>query len=575
MRTILRLAQGLIVAIALLAATASEAWAQDNDKTIIDDLRARLEAVEKQNQQLLELLKPASFPSQATSDLDINQDGKAPEKGAPKVEPPIKKMVLDVLKEQEEKKKRDEEAKAQQAKDDGFEVGQFLNVKARWIKADPRGSSSSSQLWFETEDEAFRMHFGGRFHLDGVWATSTDRVQFGRGGIGRMDDAINWRRARLEADGWLYEVVDFFLEADFTTSTVNDDPTLPANAAINVINLPSLTDAWASVNHLPWIGLVRIGNQKPPILLEHLISSRYLDFMERSPLFDVYLNRTAGFQPGIQVANWTENERLTWQLGLFKNTQTLFPYVVGDGNYQVNGRITVLPWYEAEGRYMMHLGLGVQYDEPLESTGALLRDRWLLRNGPFVTQNVVAQAINNGHHQILAVPEFFMNLGPWSIQAEYLANHLDDITLFQTQTQGIVRLRGDSTSFFSQAAYVQVMYFLTGENRPYYKTALHASGAAPTRIVPYRNFFWVPGCGCTPFSMGAWQVGARYTYSDLSNDRIFGGQVNEVTLGLNWFLNPNMKIQWNYDIGYRGQLGPGSNSNGTFQGLGVRMACDF
>ena len=51
-------------------------------------------------------------------------------------------------------------------------------------------------------------------------------------------------------------------------------------------------------------------------------------------------------------------------------------------------------------------------------------------------------------------------------------------------------------------------------------------------------------------SSGA-QVGARYAYSDLDDGKIHGGIINEVTLGVNWFLNPNMKFQWNYDIGHR------------------------
>jgi phosphate-selective porin OprO/OprP len=198
----------------------------------------------------------------------------------------------------------------------------------------------------------------------------------------------------------------------------------------------------------------------------------------------------------------------------------------------------------------------------------------LLRNAPPTTHTTVALAILDGHNQVWAVPEFFMNLGSLSIQAEYLANHMDNITAFQTQPQGMVKT--GPKSYFNQAAYVQVMYFLTGEHRPYNKTALHSMGAAPTRVVPYRNFFWVPGNGgCNVFSMGAWQVGVRYCYSDLTNNGINGGQINEVTFGLNWFLNPNMKIQWNYDIGYRGQLGPGSDSNGTYYGFGARMAVDF
>ena len=117
------------------------------------------------------------------------------------------------------------------------------------------------------------------------------------------------------------------------------------------------------------------------------------------------------------------------------------------------------------------------------------------------------------------------------------------------------------------------MYFLTGEYRPYGRTAVHGSGAAPTRVVPLSNFFWLPGESGNIFSKGAWQVGARYCYTNLEDGQISGGVVNEVTLGLNWFLNPNMKFQWNYDIGHR-ELTCGTSS-GNYQGFGMRMAMDF
>jgi phosphate-selective porin OprO/OprP len=131
-----------------------------------------------------------------------------------------------------------------------------------------------------------------------------------------------------------------------------------------------------------------------------------------------------------------------------------------------------------------------------------------------------------------------------------------------------------SRTFYSQAAYIQALYFLTGEHRPYGRTALHGSGAAPTRVVPFRNYFWVPGHGCgNPFSAGAWQVGARYSWTDLNSAGINGGTLNEVTLGLNWFLNPHMKFQWNYDIGHRSVTG--LPSSGYYWGFGMRMAMDF
>lgn len=528
-----------------------------DDNEAVKQLLKRVEALEQQNKQLIKIIenqKPSS-----------GGDGVKKDEPSPVGPTQVQKIVGDYLKEAEEKKKREEEQKKKDTQESGFEVGKNLGMKGNWTGYQP---------WLETEDKSFRIHVGGRTQFDVLWAHTTDRVQFGQGGIGPMNDGVNFRRGRLEVDGWYYEVFDFFCEYDFF-NTANIDPNLPPNEASNIVNIPVPTDLWGSINHMPLIGTFRFGSMKPGIGLEHLTSSRWLDFMERSPLFDIYYNRNNGFEPGIQILNWTENERIAWQLGMFKNNNTVMGWNVSDGDYQVNARITGLPWYEEEGRYLAHVGFGVQYDAP-DNGVAALRDRWMLRNGPAATHNTITLANVNGENQTILNPEFFLNVGPFSMQAEYLANFLDNVRAFQTQPQGRVVVAGAPGSYFSQGAYVQALYFLTGEHRPYGKTGLHGSGAAPTRIVPYRNFFWVPGHGCpNPFSSGAWQAGVRYSYSDLSNAGINGGQINEVTLGLNWFLNPNMKIQWNYGVGYRGQLGVGSSSNGTYQGFGTRFAFDF
>ncbi len=444
------------------------------------------------------------------------------------------------------------------------DIGRDFSMRGRWVNFQP---------WLESNDGAFRVHVGGRTQVDGIWADAPNHVRFGKGGIGEFQDAINFRRARLEMDGWMYEYFDFWCEYDFVNSA-NVDPTANASES-NVINTPVPTELWASINFLPWLGTIRIGNQKNPLGLEHLISSRFLDFLERAPYFDTYLNRNNGMQPGIELLNWTADERFTYTLGVFKNNQNIFGWNTGGGEYEANARVTWLPWYQYEGRYMMHLGFGVQYDEP-DNQDAILRYRWSLRNGPASLHSTVALASIFGHHQTLFMPEFFMNLGSLSIMSEYTFNYLDHISQFTTQPQGTVTVPGANKSYVSQAWYIQAMYFLTGEHRPFYRTGIHAAGPAPTRVVPIRNFFWLRGRGrFNPFSSGAWQVGARYAWSKLTDNGIFGGDVSEVTLGLNWFLNPNVKIQLNYDVGYRGNLGPGSTSNGTFQGLGTRFAFDF
>ena len=51
----------------------------------------------------------------------------------------------------------------------------------------------------------------------------------------------------------------------------------------------------------------------------------------------------------------------------------------------------------------------------------------------------------------------------------------------------------------------------------------------------------MPTGGC-----GAWEVAARYSYIDLDRARIDGDRLDDVTFGLNWYLNPNMRVMFNY-----------------------------
>ncbi len=45
---------------------------------------------------------------------------------------------------------------------------------------------------------------------------------------------------------------------------------------------------------------------------------------------------------------------------------------------------------------------------------------------------------------------------------------------------------------------------------------------------------------------GAWQVAARYSSVDLNDESIRGGQLDDITLGINWHLNPNTRVMCNY-----------------------------
>jgi phosphate-selective porin OprO and OprP len=158
--------------------------------------------------------------------------------------------------------------------------------------------------------------------------------------------------------------------------------------------------------------------------------------------------------------------------------------------------------------------------------------------------------------------------GPWTIDAEYDFHFVNNASLGAHQPDvGTVMFSG---------GYVEVLYFLTGEYRHY----LRESGVFD-RIVPKKNAFWVKGKDGKPNEKGpgAWQVGIRYNYLNLNDKTIEGGVLNDITMGVNWFINPNSKFQWNYSITDRHSPSSpgvaGGQSDGTIQGFGMRYAVDF
>ena len=83
-------------------------------------------------------------------------------------------------------------------------------------------------------------------------------------------------------------------------------------------------------------------------------------------------------------------------------------------------------------------------------------------------------------------------------------------------------------------AYIQGSYFLTGEKRNY-KT----SSGAFDRVKPKENFRFGGG-------PGAWEAAVRYSSIDLDDSGVSGGELKDITVGLNWYLNPNTRIMWDY-----------------------------
>ncbi len=526
---------------ATFAWTATSVFAQDADT------QAQIRELQKQVQELQRLLANQNQIAPAGGSSPAAVDSKA-----------VEKIVGDYLKRDKEDSKKKEEAKKKEDEAKGHEVGASLGMTARW----------NHGPWLESSDKAFKVHLGGRtqFDIASVWAQ--DNVMFGGGGIGAFDDAVNFRRARLAVEGTAWEVINFNFEYDFLNTFDAGAPAGVGNRRNFVENTPVPTDLWMEITHLPWLGNLRIGNHKPWISFEHLTSSRFLNFLERSYQFDSFIeNGNNGFSPGISIWNYTEDESFAWQVGVFKNTRSIFGWNVGDGEWMGNARVIGTPFYQNEGREFVYIGLGAYAGDTDDDT-VRYRSRTMIRNGPAPLHNIAAISQFTADSQFVFSPELVIQYGPWILQAEYVGAYTDGVTAI-ARTSGKSTATPNGRNYYAQGAYAEVLYFLTGEHRD-----LDRKLGRFNRVVPFRNYFFVPGEGCSNiFSSGAWQVAGRYSWLDLDNNGIKGGQIHSMTLGLNWFLNPNFKIQWNYEYAHRQIFA--QPSTGNYQGAGVRFSFDF
>ncbi len=99
----------------------------------------------------------------------------------------------------------------------------------------------------------------------------------------------------------------------------------------------------------------------------------------------------------------------------------------------------------------------------------------------------------------------------------------------------IERTVGSDLSF--NGGYIQAGYILTGEKRNYSSSSASYGGVTPSRPFDWKARTW-----------GAWEVAARYSMIDLDDPSgvVFGGRQENITVGLNWYVNRNMRFMFNY-----------------------------
>jgi len=364
------------------------------------------------------------------------------------------------------------------------------------LKAKPAKPTDFRVYWkeglrFTSTDEQFKLKVGGRLMYDAGWIHGADSTEDLLGT--QLTDGTEVRRARLYTAGTIYGNIDFKLQLDFAGGDAD------------------LKDAYLMFKKIPCAGNVKIGHYKEPFSLEELTSSKYITFLERS-LANTF---APGRNTGVTAYSHTADKRLAWALGGFRDTDG-YGEEESERGYAVTGRMVGLPWYEEKGKRLLHLGAAYSFRDT--DDGRVRRYR--ARPEYHLTERFVDTGSFPVDHVHLFGTEAALVCGPFSAQAEYIAS------LNKSGESGV-------EDACLNGFYVSAGYFLTGEHRPY-----KAGKGVFGRVKPKKNF-GKDGCG-------AWQIVGRFSCLDLNDGPVRGGRLQNETLGLNWFVNPNVRFMWDY-----------------------------
>lgn len=384
------------------------------------------------------------------------------------------------------------------------------------------------------------VRLSGFFQADSLWASQSleNQIAVGNGvaADGDVQDGADFRRARLAAVGQAWDNVSYMLEMDFA---------FPGR--------PSFMDVWLEVDDVVGSSNLRIGQFRQPFGMDGLTSVKEMTFLERGLPFAFLPFR----QIGVMLYGNSKDELATYAVSGFRFPTDTFGGNVGDnGGYGLATRVTGLLVNRPDAGGLLHVGGAYSFIDPAndlvqyrnqpevfvgETGGGALIPTGVPNNlPPFVDTGLLATENVN-----LASLELAMAYGSFYAQSEA-------ITAFVN--------RRDGESLTLPGVYAHAGYFLTGESRVY-----NGKSGVFGRVKPNRSVAKDGG-------IGAWEIAARWSAIDLNDADIQGGRLNNLTGGLNWYLNPNTKFQFNY---IHAMLDSRINGESTADLFAMRAQVDF
>lgn len=404
---------------------------------------------------------------------------------------------------------------------------------------------------FKSSDGANLLRIGASFHLDA-------RAFLGDSAA---PNSFDIRRARVDLRGRLRGWMTYRIQASLE-------------------NNPYIRNAWLDLRFSDALHL-RAGQMKVPFSTAWLTRDNQVNFVERPTSAPVY----PFFDRGLMLWGRLAGASLTYQLGAFNGSGLDLDTPRGDvdNHKDVALRLFAQPFRNSSSdlmREIFFVGQGTYGPQSVPSrrfeSGGLKAPnyesrywRWRLeqvigtdgRSRDAVTAEIGARSRWGAEAIWLA--------GPFAVSCEYLVLHYDGIVISHDYVTGSNRLEREpqlERAGDVRSASVWVSYFLTGEH----KTVDAFGWKQPAADSPV-----APGSGGT----GAWELLARlsttssdrqlfdsvvvagYTADDLAGSgavpvgegqsvraAVLDGvaEVVEATLGVNWTLNPNLRLQLNF-----------------------------
>lgn len=325
------------------------------------------------------------------------------------------------------------------------------------------------------------------------------------------NDSFFLRRVRPIFEGTVYKYFDFRIMPDFGQGQT------------------VLQDAYMDVRYWPWAS-VRAGKFKEPVSLERLQSGAELTFIERSIFDNLVPNRDVGFMLYGDVADAT----FQYQLGIFNGVANGAQSSDGDNQTDKDfaGRVFVQPFRTIDVDALKGFGLGVAgtYGQRTGEPESSLNFKTAGRQNFY--QYISSANVTGKGEQWRFVPQAYYYVGPFGTMGEYGRTESHIKGTLGTAPNPITHPDADERT---RGWFVQASYVLTGEDASY------------KAVVPIDNFDPLNG------RWGAFEIAGRVSNVDVNDGplkaKLAKGSDNTwaYTGGLNWYLNKNFKVQFNYE----------------------------